>query len=147
MLLDLNTITKANGFLYSSVLCNGLGFTSTITSSELAGYLFSSFGRVLDLEDLELTGIHPCQGRNYRLCEFKDRDIVRGRNVVDYKATWTMDVGLNSSVAGHVTSDTGVLGSIPSPVINFHCKRRVDMFIPPIPSAIVYKEMIWFCLS
>ena len=53
------------------------------------------------------------------MCEFKGRDIVRGRNVVDYKATWTMDLGLNSSVAGHVTSDTGVLGSIPSPVIYF----------------------------
>ena len=54
--------------------------------------------------------------------------------MVDYQATWTMDVGLNSSVAGHLTSDTGVLGSIPSPVIYFLIVKDVCIcsFLPSL---------------
>ena len=35
-------------------------------------------------------------------------------------ARWTMDIGLDSSVVEHLTSNAGVLGLIPGPAIYFH---------------------------
>ena len=36
------------------------------------------------------------------------------------RARWTLDISLDSSVAEHLTSDAGVLGSIPGPAIYIH---------------------------
>ena len=53
----------------------------------------------------------------------------------------TMDIGLDSSFVLPFTSDAGVRGSIPGPVIHFHCVSfyfsmciSLYMSIPPIPS-------------
>ena len=36
------------------------------------------------------------------------------------RARWTLDISLDSSVVEHLTSDAGVLGSIPGPAIYIH---------------------------
>ena len=55
------------------------------------------------------------------VCVFEGEVFVGGRNVV-VRATWTVNIGLDSSVVEHMTSDAGVLSSI-------HFKYRLSLFI------------------
>ena len=54
------------------------------------------------------------------------------------RARWTVDIGLDSSVVEHLTSDEGLPGSIPGPATYVHLYFFVHLFIPPIPTTIFF---------
>ena len=51
--------------------------------------------------------------------------------IVVVQARWNVDIGMDSSVVEHTTSDAGVPGSISGPSISFHLCFYI-FFIPPI---------------
>ena len=54
------------------------------------------------------------------VCVFEGEDFVRGRNVV-VRDRWTVNIGLDSLVVEHLTSDAAaVQGSNPVPAIYFY---------------------------
>lgn len=57
----------------------------------------------------------------------------------------TMDIGLDSSMEKHVTSDTGVPGSIPGPTIYFHLSLFVFDMCMSLCMSIPSFSTIQFC--